>query len=346
MTIPLFADSMKAGAYGAKMSIITTEALEAIETPLLLVQNGRVKLANAGALSLLGRHSFGQDIRLAIRNPDALDLIASAEGGRITISGISIPGSNWELVCTVLSDGTRLITLYDLSASGSVSQSHTDFVANASHELRTPLAAVLGYVETLEDDKAGGDAITRGRFLAIIRREAERMQSLLDDLMSLSRIEASRHDAPNETLDLCKLAREVAGEFGRTAGITIHCSGDPVFASGDRGQLAQVVRNLLDNARKYGVSNGSITVSIGKSDNGWSAVQVHNEGEVIAAEHLPRLTERFYRADPGRSRAVGGTGLGLSIVKHIIVRHRGRFDIASKVGEGTTASFTLPPIRD
>jgi two-component system, OmpR family, phosphate regulon sensor histidine kinase PhoR len=346
MTNPLFADLLKMGAYGVFMSSIATEALEAIETPLLLIQNGRVKLVSAGALSLLGRHCLGQDIRLAIRNPDALDLIASAEGGRITISGLSIPGSNWEMACTVLTDGSRLVTLQDLSASGSVSRSHTDFVANASHELRTPLAAVLGYVETLEDDKAGGDAITRGRFLAIIRREAERMQSLLDDLMSLSRIEASRHDAPNEMLDLFKLAREVAGEFGRTAGITIQCPGELVFASGDRGQLAQVMRNLLDNARKYGVSNGVVTVSIAKTDNGWSSVRVHNEGEAIAAVHLPRLTERFYRADAGRSRAVGGTGLGLSIVKHIIVRHRGRFDIASKPNEGTTASFTLPPARD
>ncbi len=343
-TNPLLADLVKMGAYGAIMSSIATEALEAIETPLLLIHNGRVELASGGALSLLGQHCLGQDIRLAIRNPDALDLISSAEGGRVTISGMSIPGSNWEMSCTVLSDGSRLVTLQDLSASGSVSQSHTDFVANASHELRTPLAAVLGYVETLEDDKAGGDAITRGRFLAIIRREAERMQSLLDDLMSLSRIEASRHDAPNETLDLCKLAREVAGEFGRTAGITIHCPGDSVFASGDRGQLAQVVRNLLDNARKYGLANGAIMVSIATTDNGWSTVQVHNDGEAIADTHLPRLTERFYRADAGRSRAVGGTGLGLSIVKHIIVRHRGRFDITSKADVGTTACFTLPPI--
>ncbi len=325
------------------MTSIETEALEALETPLLLVQKGRVTLANGKALDLFGRHSAGQDIRLAIRNPDALDLIASPEGGRIAIVGLSIPGSSWEMSCTVLSDGTKLLTFDDLSARDSVSQSHTDFVANASHELRTPLAAVLGYVETLAEDKAGGDSMTRGRFLGIIRREAERMQSLLDDLMSLSRIEASRHDAPNEVLDICRLTKEVASEFNRGPEIVIQCPGESVNASGDRGQLAQVLRNLIDNARKYGSALHPITVTINRAENDWSTVRVHNEGEVIAPEHLPRLTERFYRADAGRSRAAGGTGLGLSIVKHIIVRHRGRFDIASKAGSGTIASFNLPP---
>jgi two-component system, OmpR family, phosphate regulon sensor histidine kinase PhoR len=327
------------------MISIETEALSAVDSPLLLVKYGLVNFANSSALSLLGHHCIGQDIRLAIRIPDALDLIASPEGGRVLVTGLSIPGSNWELACKVLSDETRLITLDDISAIGSVSQSHTDFVANASHELRTPLAAVLGYVETLEDDKVGIDAITRGRFLAIIRREAERMQSLLDDLMSLSRIEAGRHDAPNEVLDLFRLAKEVAGEFGRDADVAIQCSEKPVEASGDKGQLAQIIRNLIDNARKYGEAGGPISVLVGLADNGWPTVRVHNFGEVIAPEHLPRLTERFYRADAGRSRAAGGTGLGLSIVKHIIFRHRGRFDIASRLGEGTTATFTLPPTR-
>lgn len=322
-----------------------TSLLDFIEIPILTVRNGRVQTANASAQMLLGNHSVGQDVRLMIRNPDALDMIASDTGGRITLYGLSVPGSIWEMMCKVLNDGTRLVTLDDLSARDSVSRSHTDFVANASHELRTPLAAVLGYVETLMDPKAGEDATTRDRFLAIIRREAQRMQALLDDLMSLSRIEATRHDAPDQPVDLSVLTAEVASEFGRDAGIMIAKPGAPTIVFGDRTQLAQVLRNLIDNARKYGVADGDINIAIEVGANGWSSLSVHNEGEPIAPEHLPRLTERFYRADAGRSRAAGGTGLGLSIVKHIIVRHRGRFDITSKPGEGTIATLHLPPVK-
>ena len=317
--------------------------LELVDTPILTVRDGRVQSANARAQMLLGDHSIGKDVRLMIRNPDALDVIAADTGGRITLHGLSVPGSIWELVCKVLDDGTRLVLLEDLSVRDSVSRAHTDFVANASHELRTPLAAILGYVETLLDPKAGEEGPTRDRFLTIIRREAQRMQSLLDDLMSLSRIEATRHEAPSARLDLAALAAEVASEFGRESHIVITAPAEPVVVSGDRSQLAQVVRNLIENARKYGTEGSDVDVTLELGANGWASFSVHNDGEPIAPEHLPRLTERFYRADAGRSRAAGGTGLGLSIVKHIIVRHRGRFDITSRAGEGTIATFLLPP---
>ncbi len=327
-----------------RMTKVETSILHLIETPLLLVRGGRVTLANASALLLLGDHSVGQDVRLTIRNPDALDLIASPSGGRIAIPDISVPGSNWDLVCKILDDGTRLITLHDLSAQDSISRSHTDFVANASHELRTPLAAVMGYVETLLEPKVGDDPPTRIRFLEIVRRESVRMQSLLDDLMSLSRIEAGRHEAPAEPVNLAAIARDVASEFDNAARIEASLP-DQASVSGDRAQLAQVLRNLIDNAHKYGRPDRPIRVRIAIGGNGWVNLVVQNDGEAIAPEHLPRLTERFYRADPGRSRAVGGTGLGLSIVKHIIVRHRGRLDITSTPGEGTIATIALPPPR-
>jgi two-component system, OmpR family, phosphate regulon sensor histidine kinase PhoR len=245
-----------------------------------------------------------------------------------------------------LENGDRLVCLYDRSVQVSVARAHADFVANASHELRTPLATILGYVETLTNPKAGGDEATRTRFLETIRHEAMRMQALISDLMSLSRIEANKHEVPGESLDLVALVRETVGEFpaARTVEVSTNCDSAPV--RGDRAQLAQVLHNLIDNARKYGSETGTVRVTVEATDTGWVVVAVSDEGEGIAPEHLPRLTERFYRADTSRSRAAGGTGLGLSIVKHIVERHRGRFDITSRQGVGTTASVMLPLKRN
>ncbi|MEO6718096.1 MAG: ATP-binding protein [Novosphingobium sp.] len=319
-----------------------TRLLSLIELPAMLVEAERVTFANGAAQALLGAHIVGENVRIALRAPDAVALIMRSEGGHARVSGISMPGSQWEIACHVLDSGTRLITLQDKSVQFSVARAHADFVANASHELRTPLAAIIGYVETLSDDKAGGDKATRERFLGIIGREAHRMQSLVEDLMSLSRIEAVKHDAPADPVDMVAVVREVAGEFAESSSIEVRTNSDQAVVGGDRSQLAQVVRNLVDNAFKYGGPAGNVAISIEGSATGWLLLQVRDDGEGIAPEHLPRLTERFYRADASRSRSLGGTGLGLAIVKHIIERHRGRFDISSRLGQGTTASITLP----
>ncbi len=312
----------------------------------MLVESERVTFANRAALALLGAHIVGENVRIALRAPDAVRLIIGPDGGHTRISGLSVPGSIWEMACHVLDSGTRLVTLQDMSIQVSVARAHADFVANASHELRTPLAAIIGYVETLSDDKAGGDAQTRARFLGIIGREARRMQSLVEDLMSLSRIEAVRHEAPTEPVDMFALVREVAGELSDSSSVEITSTSSHAVVGGDRSQLAQAIRNLVDNALKYGKPGGKVSVSIETSVTGWLLLQVRDEGEGIAPEHLPRLTERFYRADASRSRSLGGTGLGLAIVKHIVERHRGRFDISSRLGLGTTASITLPLASD
>ena len=312
----------------------------------MLVESERVTFANRAALALLGAHIVGENVRIALRAPDAVRLIIGPDGGHTRISGLSVPGSIWEMACHVLDSGTRLVTLQDMSIQVSVARAHADFVANASHELRTPLAAIIGYVETLSDDKAGGDAQTRARFLGIIGREARRMQSLVEDLMSLSRIEAVRHEAPTEPVDMFALVREVAGELSDSSSVEITSTSSHAVVGGDRSQLAQAIRNLVDNALKYGKPGGKVSVSIETSATGWLLLQVRDEGEGIAPEHLPRLTERFYRADASRSRSLGGTGLGLAIVKHIVERHRGRFDISSRLGLGTTASITLPLASD
>lgn len=326
------------------MAVNGTILLEHIQTPALIVSNQQVSFANAAAMALLGAHILGQDVRIAIRNPDAVAVIVGDTGGSARIDDLSVGGSLWQVECHVLGSGERLVSLYDLSVQVSVARAHADFVANASHELRTPLAAVLGYVETLLTPKAGGDQATRDRFLNIIRHEALRMQALVEDLMSLSRIEALKHQAPSGEVDMALLAREVAGEFREHAAVTVSADGEAIIA-GDRGQMAQVLRNLIDNARKYSGSEKPVSVTVEATRTGWVYVAIKDEGDGIAAEHLPRLTERFYRADTSRSRAAGGTGLGLSIVKHIVERHRGRFDMTSRQGEGTTASMMLPAVK-
>jgi two-component system, OmpR family, phosphate regulon sensor histidine kinase PhoR len=317
-----------------------THLLALFDMPALLIEADRVRYANPAARTLLGGHIVGENVRIALRAPDAVALIAQPGGGQARISGLSVPGSIWDMNCHVLDGGTRLVTLQDMSIQVSVARSHADFVANASHELRTPLAAILGYVETLEDAKAGDDAPTRERFLGIIKREAQRMQALVEDLMSLSRIEAIKHEAPVDPVDIVALAREISGEKGDS--VTVTSNADRVIVGGDRGQLGQVIRNLVDNAVKYGKPGGEVAISIEASETGWLLLNIRDEGDGIAPEHLPRLTERFYRADASRSRALGGTGLGLAIVKHIVERHRGRFDISSRQGSGTTASVMLP----
>jgi two-component system phosphate regulon sensor histidine kinase PhoR len=330
----------------AVMSIDSVSLLEHIQTPALTVANGQVTFANTAAKTLLGRHIVNQDVRIAIRNPEAVAVILGESGGTAKIDGLSVGGSVWEVDCHVLANRLRLVTLYDLSVQVSTARAHADFVANASHELRTPLAAVMGYCETLLTPKAGGDKDTRERFLNIIRHEAQRMQALIEDLMSLSRIEALKHEAPSDSVDMVALARGVAGEFREGADVTVTANCDTAIVSGDRGQMAQVVRNLIDNALKYGKLGGPVTVTVEATTTGWLSIAIRDEGDGIAPEHLPRLTERFYRADTSRSRAAGGTGLGLSIVKHIVERHRGRFDINSRQGAGTTASLMLPLQRN
>jgi two-component system phosphate regulon sensor histidine kinase PhoR len=222
-----------------------------------------------------------------------------------------------------------------------------DFVANASHELRTPLASILGYIETLGDEQAGADRTVRNRFLKIMFDEARRMQRLVQDLISLSRIEAEKYRLPDQPVDLAALIGEVRDELQdaqhvRTNEIALDIEPGIAPVVGDRAQLSQVLHNLIGNAMKYGRPGTPVKVALHEGGSGIIRLSVADEGDGISAEHIPRLTERFYRVDAGRSRAAGGTGLGLAIVKHVVERHRGRLDIASTVGKGTTVSILLP----
>ena len=322
-----------------------TMLLDAFEEPLLLLDGTTVIHANAAARALLGDYVDGEDLRLAIRQPDAAALIGGRGEGSALISGLGGHERRWEISVRAIADGSRLVRLTDRSAAHAAERMRTDFVANASHELRTPLAALIGFIETLDEANGPDDSAVRARFLAIMAGEARRMQRLIDDLMSLSRIEADRFVTPRERIDLTRLVRAACAEIeagGKTSGrIALAAEGGQAAVLGDRAQLSQLVHNIVGNALKYARDGTPVHVTLGAGD-GTVRLTVADEGDGIPAEHLPRLTERFYRVDPGRSRALGGTGLGLAIVKHIVERHRGSLEIASTVGVGTTVTVTLP----
>lgn len=320
--------------------------IEQFSLPLLLVDRNRIIHANIHARETLGAHIVGQDARVALRHPQAISLLEGLQGGSATIQGMFGPNSIWQITRQPVDDRYWLIELHNRTAEADISRAHTDFVANASHELRTPLASIIGYLETLTDENEKVDAKTARKFHETVLREARRLQALVSDLMSLSRVEAEKHDPPAALLDLAKLTRNAANDAAGGAGtdrVVVEGTDTEILIKGDRQQLEQLVRNLIDNALKYGDPAQPVTVSVSAEHGGRARLTVTDRGEGIAAEHIPHLTRRFYRTDPGRSRAAGGTGLGLAIVKHIVERHRGRLDIDSKLGVGTTVTVRFPP---
>ena len=319
------------------------ETIEPLGQPLLLLDGTRIADANAAARAALGAHVLGQDARIALRHPDAMRLIGMDHNDSVTIHGFTGTKSLWQLTRRNLDETRWIIELADRSSEADVSRAHTDFVANASHELRTPLAAITGYVETLSEGSV--DENTRKRFLSIVQREAQRMQSLVEDLMTLSHVEAEKHDRPSQEIDLGRLAARVVGEVSSLQGkerVEVAGSEPGAIILGDATQLEQVLRNLIDNALKYADPDQPVRVSVSRNGGRRIKLAVIDRGPGIAPEHLPHLTRRFYRTDPGRSRASGGTGLGLAIVKHIVERHSGELDIASTLGEGTTITLAFP----
>ena len=312
--------------------------------PLLMLDSERIIIANAAAREAIGAHVVGQDPRVALRHPEAVKLLASKRTGSVVIRGLTGARSTWEMRQQVIDSRYSLIELINRTSEADIGRAHTDFVANASHELRTPLSSIIGYVETLVDDPDMAPK-QRQHFYDIVLQEAHRMQALVSDLMSLSRIEAEKHDHPRTPADLAAAvntaARDAAGAR-RMGRVEIGIAKGKFMVQGDARQLDQLVRNLVDNALKYGREDGVVTVDLVKGDRGMAILSVRDRGDGIPPEHIPHLTRRFYRTDPGRSRAAGGTGLGLAIVKHIVERHRGRLDIASRPGEGTVVTVRIP----
>lgn len=322
--------------------------------PLLGIVDDQVEIANDAAVRLLGRHIVGGDIRTAIRHPAATEALSQSVAGdapvTIDLPDFPRPGQRWTMRIAMLSKGDRIIFLADRSAIDAADRMRSDFVANASHELRTPLAAILGYVETLQDMNGEADAPTRHRFLAIIEREARRMQQLVIDLLSISRVEADRFRRPTTPVDLAAIVRTAIAQLkdsaeARPQDLVARLGDEAQPMLGDEAQLGQLVHNIVANAMKYGRPGTPVTVELAR-DGGRVRLSVRDEGDGIAPDHLPRLTERFYRVDEARSRSVGGTGLGLAIVKHISERHRGQLDIESELDKGTMVAVSFPLIED
>ena len=304
---------------------------------------------------------FGGDLPAVLRHPGLRAALDQAIGaGETQAADLTIPAPiARDLRATVvpinppLQDGGRaVVVLSDRTREHSAERSHADFVANVSHELRTPLASLIGFTETLLGP-AEDDPPARKRFLTIMAEQGARMNRLIDDLLSLSRIEMVEHQVPSDIVDLGSLLpRIVAGYEPRLAGggtrIEVAIAPDTPPVTGDADQIAQVLQNLLDNAVKYGKQGGTVRLTAGVASGGaWPArpgvvLAVADEGAGIPRADIPRVTERFYRVDKGRSRAAGGTGLGLAIVKHIVSRHRGQLAIESEEGRGTTVSAWLP----
>jgi len=321
--------------------------VDALDEPALVVERGIVRLANARAQKLLGPRVEGRDVRLAIRHPQALELILSDRSGELEATVIVEPGRSWRLVIRRLWTNAALVRMIDRSDSVSAEKMRVDFVANASHELRTPLSTVIGYAETLAEDSDLSNDL-RSNFGRTIRDEARRMLRIIEDLMSLSRIEADRFLAPDERVPVADIVT-TAIDNARRARCGDQCEFEAALPDGlpdvrgDRALLVQLLDNLIGNAVRYGCDRPGSRVTISTEQDGrWVVLTVTDYGPGIAREHLPRLTERFYRVDAARSRESGGTGLGLAIVKHIVERHKGALEIRSTIGVGTSVSVRLP----
>ncbi|MBV1697183.1 MAG: two-component sensor histidine kinase [Hyphomicrobiales bacterium] len=327
---------------------------------IALDRNGRVLAFNGYARSLAPALRHAEPVSLALRMPELIEAVgrayADGEEQRIEYSE-RVPLDRWfEVVVVPVKHAIGaarpefvFMTFHDLTPLRRIDEMRADFVANASHELRTPLAALSGFIDTLRGS-ARDDAAARDRFLAIMQQQAHRMARLLDDLLSLSRIELNAHRQPDAPVDLVPIVRQVVDGLqmlARDRGVTVQVqAANALIVPGDHDELIRVFENLIENALKYGAAGKrvEITLTQDRSADGSpeACVAVRDFGPGIAPEHLPRLTERFYRVDVRESRAQGGTGLGLALVKHILNRHRGRLSIESKPGAGATFSVFLP----
>ncbi|MEW6123858.1 MAG: ATP-binding protein [Pseudomonadota bacterium] len=324
------------------------------EPALLLTPDGDILVANARVAMAIGPARVGDPLSFLVRVPEVLEAVrTSAQDGipRRVEFGERIPLDRWleahivplrllEVPGQVRGPDTVLLTFRDLTQQRRVEQMRADFVANASHELRTPLASLSGFIETLMGP-ARNDAAARERFLGIMGAQARRMSRLIDDLLSLSRIELNAHVRPDTQVELGMIVAHVCetlSPLARERGVEICVTRpeEPVPVLGDRDELIRLFENLVENALKYGAAGKRVEVSIAKDGGGDALVSIRDFGPGISPEHLPRLTERFYRVDVVASRDQGGTGLGLAIVKHIVARHRGKLAVESQPGQGAT----------
>jgi two-component system phosphate regulon sensor histidine kinase PhoR len=330
----------------------------ALPEPALLVdRRGTILAGNDAAIASLGPVRRGEPLSYTVRAPEVIEALrgtaADGQARRVEFSDRVPVERNFEAYVTRLEltgengvvQDAYLLTFHDLTPQRRVEKMRADFVANASHELRTPLASLSGFIETLQGP-ARGDAAARDRFLSIMVEQARRMSRLIDDLLSLSRVELNEHVRPQTVVDLAPIVGHVCDTLSPLAserGVEMIVTGKDfqLPVQGERDELIRLVENLVENGLKYGGSGKRVEVTM-EQDGSEAVVKVRDYGPGIPREHLPRLTERFYRVDAETSRAEGGTGLGLAIVKHILARHRGRLAIESELGHGAEFVARIP----
>lgn len=328
-----------------------SDILKALPNPAILVdQASNVIAFSPSAALLFPLLRAGDPMAFVLRNPSVVDALANVlRGGEEQLVDLTtlLPEAR-RLTINIQPVGAKagaLLSIEDRSEADSLDRMRTDFVANASHELRTPLAALLGFIETLQGP-ARNDVPARERFLGIMAQQARRMTRLIEDLLSLSRVEMRQHQRPADAMELRAAVAEsldALSHHANEAGVTISVDApdQPMMIRADRDDVLRLVDNLVGNAIRYGASGGKVQLTLRRQDQD-AAIAVRDFGPGIPAEHLPRLTERFYRVDIQQSRESGGTGLGLAIVKHILLRHRGRLEIESESGKGSTFTAFLP----
>jgi two-component system, OmpR family, phosphate regulon sensor histidine kinase PhoR len=338
----------------------TETAMAKVETHLLWLEElpdgaivvdhrGNVSAANQLALDILQADPAGLEAISVIRSPAFAPALKQVqETGQPTTADIEFRGRTQRYVSAFFTplrgEGHTLVVLRDLSREQAVEKMRSDFVANASHEMRTPLAAIIGSIETLQG-AARDDAKARDMFLGEMLVQARRMKRLIDDLLALSRIELNQHLRPSSKVSLTSIARQAKANLAMQAKelkVTLELASESAAeVSGDEDELLQVALNLIENAIKYGGEGGRVEISCA-SRGGSGILTVRDFGRGIAEDHIPRLTERFYRVSTKESRARGGTGLGLAIVKHIVLRHRGQLEIKSAPNQGSTFTVSIP----
>ncbi|WP_170424839.1 sensor histidine kinase [Ruegeria arenilitoris] len=343
---------------------LLAEMVSAVPMPALMVdQTERIIAANTDAKTLLGQNIEGRHYATILRQPQVIDAMEQSlrtKGPAKTrhLANDGAQDTTFEVQCRYMNgvgavDGGAVMAVFqDVTHLEQASQMRRDFVANVSHELRTPLTALMGFIETLRGP-ARDDVAARERFLQIMNDEANRMNRLVGDLLSLNRVESEERVRPKEQVELIGLLQSTLNSLrplaeNASVTLTLDAPSEPITLTGDSDQLRQVFTNLIENAIKYGGSGGVVDVRLTASERDTAMrgpavrVQICDKGPGIDAVHLPRLTERFYRADSHRSRELGGTGLGLAIVKHIVNRHRGRLRVESDLGKGSVFTVILP----
>ncbi len=344
------------GEAGGESLTMIDALIEALPEPVLIVASDvRLVAANNAARALFPSLRLKAPLASSLRAVDVHDAIGRVFAGGEAENFSWLDRVPFERLFSVhvakfaANEASYVaLTLKDLTESRRLERMRVDFVANASHELRTPLASLLGFIETLQGP-AKADESARERFLTIMLAQARRMARLVDDLLSLSRIEQTLHVRPRDEVDLKALVHHVGDaltQLARENRVVLQIEGVSVKVRGDRDELLRVAENLVENAIKYsapeaGESVKTVYVRVGARDAA-GFLEVRDQGPGIAPEHIPRLTERFYRVDAGQSRAKGGTGLGLALVKHIVARHRGRLTIDSVVGQGAVFTAFIP----